>query len=177
MNNLKIRLATDKDILGLSIFFKNLSRDSKKMFHPHSFNVDSIRKIFRHKNDIRLLLLDNNKNIVGYAFVSRLLIFSDIGYLGIGLSDDYQGKGLGKTLMNRLLILSKKRGIRKIILDVYSNNKKAIGLYLKMGFKVIDASFILQYLIALSEKIKDFSFKVVAKKNTTRYKSVWMSKG
>lgn len=48
----------------------------------------------------------------------------------------YQRKGLGSLLMDKAIEYAKKNGIRFISLEVYTENKPAISLYLKKGFKV-----------------------------------------
>jgi len=59
---------------------------------------------------------------------------------GIALADDCRRIGLGTALMFEVLRLAKQelKPKPKIIqLEVYVNNKPAIGLYKKMGFKIV----------------------------------------
>jgi putative acetyltransferase len=57
------------------------------------------------------------------------------GIFGIFIRDDYQGRGLG-TLMTGLMIdIARLKGLRKISLDVFSSNEKAIRVYEKCGFE------------------------------------------
>ena len=59
------------------------------------------------------------------------------GYLGIGVAKDKRRIGLGKRMMEALLELAKKAGLKIVILDVYATNTVAIGLYEKVGFKEV----------------------------------------
>ncbi|KKQ18576.1 MAG: GCN5-related N-acetyltransferase [Berkelbacteria bacterium GW2011_GWA1_36_9] len=63
-----------------------------------------------------------------------------IGGFGIIIRDSYRGMGLGKYMVGEVIRLAKKelRPAPKIIqLEVYANNKPAINLYKKMGFKAV----------------------------------------
>lgn len=60
-----------------------------------------------------------------------------VGTLGIGVSKEYRHLGIGKTFIKLLLDMSKNLKLKLIVLDVYKINLKAIGLYKKMGFKIV----------------------------------------
>ena len=65
---------------------------------------------------------------------------SHIGNFGITIRNGYRRMGLGKYLMGEILKLARKelKPKPKIIrLTVYSNNKPAIKLYKKLGFKKV----------------------------------------
>ncbi|MGP8070482.1 MAG: N-acetyltransferase family protein [Candidatus Bathyarchaeia archaeon] len=74
--------------------------------------------------------------VVGAGEVSQLPEErSHTGYLGIGISESHRGHGLGTTLMQALIELSKKTGLKILILDVFATNNVAVHLYEKIGFK------------------------------------------
>ena len=47
----------------------------------------------------------------------------------------FQGKGLGKKLLTKVLNMGKEMGYKKVWLGVWENNFKAIRFYKKYGFK------------------------------------------
>lgn len=57
------------------------------------------------------------------------------GGLGMGLLPEFRGKGLGGKLLKSVLDHSKKFGLEKIELNVYTSNEPAIALYKKFGFE------------------------------------------
>jgi RimJ/RimL family protein N-acetyltransferase len=57
------------------------------------------------------------------------------GGLGMGLLPEYRGKGLGSKLLSAVLDHSKKFGLEKVELHVYTTNLPAIAIYKKQGFE------------------------------------------
>ncbi len=102
--------------------------------------VDSMLKSARNKSKIYLVAEHDNK-IVGNASVElEKWRTSHVGEFAIAIADGYRGVGLGNHLMSEVIELAKKelKPKPKIIrLRVYSDNIPAIGLYKKMGFKIV----------------------------------------
>ena len=57
------------------------------------------------------------------------------GELGMGLFPEYRGKGVGTRLLQAVIEHSRRIGLEKIELKVYTSNKTAIALYEKHGFE------------------------------------------
>jgi RimJ/RimL family protein N-acetyltransferase len=55
-------------------------------------------------------------------------------WLGIAVSENYTGKGLGLIMMNQLISFAKNNKVKQIKLSVDNNNEAAISLYKKLGF-------------------------------------------
>ena len=59
-----------------------------------------------------------------------------IGNFGIVILEEFTGKGLGTKMIGTILDLAKKiLKVEIVQLSVYENNKRAQGLYKKMGFR------------------------------------------
>ena len=56
----------------------------------------------------------------------------------IYLYKNYQGKGIGKLMIDHSIKIAKKKNKSKIWLGVWSENPAAIGFYKKMGFIISD---------------------------------------
>jgi putative acetyltransferase len=54
----------------------------------------------------------------------------------IYLHQDFHNVGLGTAMLTRLIELAKKEGLHRIGLQVIADNKPAIHLYKKFGFKI-----------------------------------------
>ena len=55
----------------------------------------------------------------------------------IGVASNQRGKGLGEDLLNSFIEASRSTGYRSIVLSVETDNKPAMALYEKMGFKIL----------------------------------------
>lgn len=58
------------------------------------------------------------------------------GIIGILVLKEYWGRGVVIVLLEKLISWVKEKGIKKINLDVFENNKRVIELYEKFGFKL-----------------------------------------
>lgn len=57
--------------------------------------------------------------------------------LGMAVHDDYQNKGIGTALMRSILDMTDNwLNIRRVELDVYTDNLRAVHLYKKFGFEI-----------------------------------------
>lgn len=57
-------------------------------------------------------------------------------HLGLGVHDDFTGRGIGKALLLALIDAADNwLNIRRLELTVHADNLKAIGLYEKCGFE------------------------------------------
>ena len=79
------------------------------------------------------IVLKNKKNILGYAFFS--VIGTDSHLLNITVSKNYQGRGYGKKILEKVLYQSKVLGATIVFLEVRVSNYRAIDFYEKFGFK------------------------------------------
>ena len=60
-----------------------------------------------------------------------------IGQLGMGVRDDWQGKGAGTALMQAAVELADKwLNLERLELEVYTDNEPAVRLYKKFGFVI-----------------------------------------
>jgi RimJ/RimL family protein N-acetyltransferase len=92
----------------------------------------------KEDNSIILLVEFDNK-IIGIASInsSPKARFKHVGELGIVISQQYCGLGLGTKIMNYLIEWANSNGItKKISLVTNENNYRAIELYKKVGFEV-----------------------------------------
>ncbi|MDK0933788.1 GNAT family N-acetyltransferase [Clostridium perfringens] len=58
-----------------------------------------------------------------------------VGLITLMVNSDYQNKGIGSLLMDKLINLSESLNIIRLELCVFRDNYKAINLYKKFGFK------------------------------------------
>ena len=94
--------------------------------------VNGIRELFPY------LVYEEDGKILGYAYVDTFHSRSAYRFTlenSIYLRNGYQGKGIGKALMNELLNEAKKRDTHSIIAVIALPNERSVNLHEAFGFK------------------------------------------
>ena len=120
---MEIQLASFDDLAQISTIEKETNE------YPWSLNN------FKSSLDAgnNSIVLKDEKNILGYAFFS--VIGTDSHLLNITVSKNYQKKGYGKKILEKVLYQSKVLGATIVFLEVRVSNYRAIDFYEKFGFK------------------------------------------
>lgn len=61
--------------------------------------------------------------------------------LNLGVDEAYRGKGIGTTLIDAAEKYLRQKGITAMEFDVYTFNVRAVKLYERLGYKVIEQHF------------------------------------
>jgi ribosomal protein S18 acetylase RimI-like enzyme len=124
-----------QDRKALQTFNADLSDESRRVFLPHAYDDATVDKALTRSeagDDLTLGLFAGDR-LVGYFF---LWYFTrPVPLLGIGLVDDFQGRGLGRPMMNVLLEAAKQSGRDGVDLTTCVDNERAFALYQKVGFE------------------------------------------
>lgn len=112
----------------------------------HIWKITGMREPVRGDNNVTIektldlggkfmVMIDQKtNNLVGTSWITfdgrRLYLHH------FGIDPDYQNQGLGKRLARATLKMAKQKNIQ-IKLEVHENNKTAIELYKKLGFKYL----------------------------------------
>jgi len=97
-------------------------------------------KSIKQKKKVYLIVKDGKKVVANTSIELGIFKRNHIGKFGIAIRNGYRGMGLGKYLMLEIMKLAKKElspSPKIFQLEVYENNKPAIALYKKMGFKIV----------------------------------------
>ena len=84
------------------------------------------------KNDYTHIYVYEDNNILGFVHIENHYEITDI--INIAVDKEYQGKGIGKSLLQYVI---DNTNADKILLEVKDNNISAIKLYESLGFKQI----------------------------------------
>lgn len=82
-----------------------------------------------------LYVAEENDGIVGVSGFWQ--IFERAEIITIGVTSDYQGKGLGKALLEEMISAAIKNESEIMLLEVRVSNTKAIKLYESHGFETL----------------------------------------
>jgi [ribosomal protein S18]-alanine N-acetyltransferase len=69
---------------------------------------------------------------IGYAVM--MMVLDEAHVLNISIARGYQGRGLGRALMQKLIDVARSRGAQTMFLEVRPSNLAARALYDSMGF-------------------------------------------
>lgn len=114
---------------------ENLDRESGEgLLTPEDFEKLIYEDGVAEKNIFLVSEVDNK--IIGFARLegSKLSRFRHKAEFGICISKEYWGHGIGKLLLENILMWADTVGIEKISLTVLQTNIKAIKLYKRYGF-------------------------------------------
>ncbi|KAK4939135.1 N alpha-acetyl-transferase [Elasticomyces elasticus] len=86
--------------------------------------------------DMKYLILTEDGKVIG--FVSFMITYED-GYevlyiYEIHFTPEWQGKGLGKKLINVVENIGRKVGVTKVMLTVFKANQRAVDWYINLGY-------------------------------------------
>ena len=83
------------------------------------------------------LVAKKNKKMVGYVSLifPRFSKLKGNAYLTISVREPYRSKGVGSELMYNAEELAKKAGAKRIELEVFAKNERALRLYERLGYE------------------------------------------
>jgi putative acetyltransferase len=128
------------DADALHSFYNGLSARSKRLFRPLGARatLEQCRRLAdanRPGQDTKVdLVAVSGQAIVGWGFLWNGHEWPEVATLGLGVADDWQGRGLGRRLMAAVLDAAPGRGLSCIELTVVQDNAVAQRLYESFGF-------------------------------------------
>ena len=141
---IRIEKAVPSDAAKLLEYLKQVGGETDNLtFGPEGmpFSVEAEAEFIssmENSIDNVMLLAKCDDKIVGCASLNRLpRRMKHRGDFAISVTKEYWNKGIGSQLLNNIIAFAKENNIEVIDLQVRSNNKNAIHLYEKYGFKKI----------------------------------------
>jgi len=87
----------------------------------------------------RIALIENNQ-MLGWAAlspVSSRCVYGGVAEVSVYVAEAARGKGVGKTLLNKLKEISEQNNIWTLQSSIFRNNSSSKALHLKCGFREI----------------------------------------
>jgi len=109
---------------------KNLSELEEKIFST-SWDPLWIREKINNENAVYWVKKEDDE-IVGYLAVQ--FVGEDIEILGLGVLEDYRGKGYASDMLFAMMNHLKQYNYNKVFLEVRDSNNVAKNLYSKFNF-------------------------------------------
>ncbi|WP_406685898.1 ribosomal protein S18-alanine N-acetyltransferase [Rossellomorea vietnamensis] len=102
-----------------------------------SFSIPWSRDAFlnelEHNHLSTYLVAEDGENLAGYCGV--WLVVDEAHITNVAVLPDYRGRGLGESLMRKIMDIAIEFGARVMTLEVRISNMPAQHLYRKLGFK------------------------------------------
>ncbi|MEM3979672.1 MAG: GNAT family N-acetyltransferase [Ignisphaera sp.] len=102
--------------------------------------IESVVK--RRSRRIRIYVGIQDNKVVGFMIVYKK---KDKAYIdSLAVDPMYRGRGIGQQLLKHVEEILASEGVEKIYLSVKNHNNKALGIYIKNGYKISNIVLILE---------------------------------
>lgn len=149
MSEINIRRAKDDDIPTLDNLLFQVHEVHHKA-HPDLFKADAKKYTDEQLKEILsndktpVFVAESDEKILGYAFcIHRQFVndnnMTDVKTLYIDdlcVDENERGKHIGKKLYDFVVSYARENGYYNVTLNVWADNKKAVGFYEKIGLRV-----------------------------------------
>ncbi len=102
--------------------------------HAHPWTLGNFSDALRSEYQCKVYESDAGE-MLGYAVL--MLGVDEAELLDISIGLEHQRKGLGRALLEQMLALAHRSGMRRMVLEVRASNEAAIALYRSAGFEQI----------------------------------------
>jgi len=137
----KIRKATEKDIKDITKIYNEAIVKTNATFDTEEKTIDKMKKWFKdHSSNNPIIVSEKDRKIVGFACLSKYSTknaYSKTTEISLYVKEKYQGKGIGKKLMEEILKEGRKVGIHAVIARITDGNDVSINLHEEFGFEKV----------------------------------------
>jgi len=138
-----LRIIKKGDTLQLLKFINALAAEdtyiltTKKSLKEEKQWVEDVLKKMKKGGKVVVVAEVGGKIIGNFMIHQSTERSPHVGEFGISVLKKYRNLGIGNKMMQTFIKLGKRMGYKQFILGVFGNNKKAIILYKKYGFKEV----------------------------------------
>ncbi len=101
--------------------------------HAHPWTQGNFSDALRSKYQCKVC--ESDGTMLGYAVL--MLAVDEAELLDIAISAQHQRHGWGRKLLEEMMVLARRKGMRRVVLEVRASNAAAIHLYRRAGFSDI----------------------------------------
>lgn len=116
---------------------ENMDRGKGEGFIDATGFEHLIQEDAKHPRNL-FLVAESNGRIIGFSRCEGSHLKRSLHKVefGVGVLKDYWGYGIGKNLLKGSIVWAELNGIKKVVLFVLEENKKAVALYESLGFEI-----------------------------------------
>lgn len=142
---MKIRLIERSEISAVR------QKEVSELFRQLGGNMKQVdlNEVLDENNPVTLACCEHEGKIIGIALMCHYTVISGKkGWIeDVVVDSRFRGRGIGRSLMNKLLEDAKKKNLSELLLFSADHRKAAIGLYSDLGFKRKDSGL---YILRLA---------------------------
>lgn len=141
MLDFEIRPARDEDAARIAEIYNHAVRTSTATFDTVEKTVeDRLNWLHEHGDHYPVVVVVLDHFVVGWGSISRYAERPGWRYTvenAIYLDPDYCGRGIGKAILEHLILEAKKQNFHAIIAQIVAGNESSIRLHEKFGFETV----------------------------------------
>lgn len=155
-----IRRLGPQDAASLHTFYKSVQPVTRRIFGSYQFTLEHAEKLAQaSRNDpdkqhyvATHSAMQNSVNgqIIGLCWFWKWTY--QVPWFGIMITDAYQGQGIGRTMLARMIEVAKQAGKGGILLTTAKTNVHAQSLYRRFGFEILGDAVNGEFLMMLNFK-------------------------
>lgn len=138
--DISIAPITEEYVASFRDCLDSVARERRYLAILQAPSEENVREYIREnlgRDVIQFVAVDNGV-VVGWCDIisRRWEGFTHVGRLGMGVRQEYRGRGIGTRLIDAVLEKAREKGLERIELEVFASNTHARELYRKSGFEV-----------------------------------------
>jgi L-amino acid N-acyltransferase YncA len=134
----KLRSARRDDLDSITEIYNEAIVKTVATFDTELKTYEEQKKWFDdHESKNPILVAELNGVIVGWASLSKWsdrCAYSDTAEISLYVREEYQGKGIGRQLIEAIIEEGKKTGLHTIIARITAGNESSLHLHRSVGF-------------------------------------------
>lgn len=134
-----VRRAEPSDAEGIALTFRSRNTAAGTLQNPYPSIAQWEERMKSNAAKDYVLVAVVGEEVIGHAglHISTNARRAHAMAIGLGIRDDWQGRGVGTRLMQAAIDLADNwLGALRLELTVYCDNERAIALYRKFGFDI-----------------------------------------
>lgn len=139
MSAVEVRPIETSDIEAFHALVDSVAREKKYLATTQAPPMAEVRDFVRGKiaKGYPHYVAELNGQLIGWAdlLIRPKATMQHMGGLGMGVAKDYRGQGVGRMLLQAIVDRAWEIGLKRIELEVFVDNARAIALYESMGFQ------------------------------------------
>jgi phosphinothricin acetyltransferase len=136
---IKIRKAEIDDLEGITSIYNDAIKNTVATFDTEIKTLDEQKAWFNeHGKHNPLIVAEEGDDIVGWAALTQYstkCAYSDTAEISLYVKEDYQGKSIGRKLIEGIVKAGEEAGLHTLIARITEGNQISIHLHESVGFK------------------------------------------